>query len=210
MEDGELRKIASDFGSLSEAAQDVLRAEMAKRELPPPHQMPTIAAIADDAKTEVQRPTPQAQADPGKSQILRRYRDITEALVARSVLDSAGIESYLADENTVRMHWLWSDAVGGIKLLARHEDMEAANKLLDEATLEAFDLSGVGEYQQPKCPKCGSMDVTLGESDQHMKVAGFIVGLPLSATSQGWVCHACKNRWDDEERPQSADPASLP
>ena len=198
MTDGELDRIAGELDALNDVAREVLRAEMTNRSLQPPKQLTTIALEAKQ-QSELPRPT-----------VLRRYRDLTEAMVAKSVLDSAGIDSFLADGNVVRMDWLWSNAVGGIKLLVRTEDVEAATKLLDEATPESFEVAGVGEYQQPKCPQCGSMDITFGEADKHLKAAGFIVGLPLKATIAGWNCHSCGSRWDDEEPPPSPITESNP
>jgi hypothetical protein len=187
MEDGELEKIASELDSLNSAARVVLQNEMLKRGLQPP---PQLTDIASSAKQQSELPMPE---------ILRRYRDLPEAMVAQSILDSAGIESFLADDNLVHMDWLYSNALGGIKLLTRFEDLDVANKLLDETTPGKFDLSGIGEYQQPKCPKCGSMDIAFEESDKHVKAAGFIVGLPLKSTMRGWTCHSCGNRWVDDQ-----------
>jgi|SRR5215470_13188395 len=44
------------------------------------------------------------------------YRDLSIASVAKSILDSAGIESMLADEGVIQMDWFYSNAIGGIKL----------------------------------------------------------------------------------------------
>lgn len=187
MEDGELNKIAADWNSLSDAARDVLQAEMSRRELQMPVQLTEMAQVA---KRQSELPMPE---------ILRCYRDLTEALVAKSILDSAGIESFLADDNLVRMDWLYSNLIGGVKLLVRPKDAEAANGLLDETAPAQFDVEGLGEYQQPKCPKCGSMDVSDNVQDKYLKVAGFIAGLPLKSTRTGWTCRLCGNNWDDED-----------
>jgi hypothetical protein len=48
--------------------------------------------------------------------ILRRFRDIPQALLFWSIVNSAGIDSFLVDENTIRMDWFWSNFLGGIKL----------------------------------------------------------------------------------------------
>ena len=45
-----------------------------------------------------------------------------ERVLAKSMLDSAGIESFLGDENLVRLDWFYSNLVGGIKLMVREED----------------------------------------------------------------------------------------
>jgi hypothetical protein len=186
MEDGELNKIAADWDCLSDAARDVLQAEMSRRGLPMPVQLTEMSEVT---KRQSELPMPE---------ILRRYRDLTDALVAKSILDSAGIESFLADDNLVRMDWLYSNLIGGVKLLIRPVDAEAANELLDETAPAQFDVEGLGEYQQPKCPKCASMDVSDHLQDKYVKAAGFIAGLPLKSTRPGWTCNSCGHNWDDE------------
>ena len=62
---------------------------------------------------------------------LRRFRDLPGALVAKSLLDSANIKCFLSDENTVRMDWLWSNALGGVRLWVREDDVPQATELLD-------------------------------------------------------------------------------
>lgn len=64
--------------------------------------------------------------------MLRQFRDLPEALVAKTILDSAGIECLLGDENMIRMDWFWSNAMGGVKLWIREESATAAATLLAE------------------------------------------------------------------------------
>src|SRR5277367_2653568 len=165
MEDGELNRIATDLDSLSDVAREVLRDELLKRDREVP---PQLAPLAVRAKQ------PEELSQP---EIIGRYRDLTQAMVAKSILDSADIECFLADDNLVRMDWLYSNLVGGIKLVVRHEDAEAANKLLSQITPEKFDVPGVGEYEQPKCPNCGSMDITFDELDMQVVAGGMLAGV---------------------------------
>src|SRR6266852_6116195 len=72
-----------------------------------------------------------------------------EALPAKSMLDSAGIESFLGDENLVRLDWFYSNLVGGIKLMVREEDAETASAVLERNIPEKLEVAGVGEYEQP-------------------------------------------------------------
>jgi hypothetical protein len=148
MEDSELQKAAKDVRFLTAVAQETLRAEMSKRGIPATSESPTAENDDGNRQNSV---TPV---------ILRKYRDLPEASIAKSVLESAGIECFLADDNMVRLDWFYSNLVGGIKLFVREEDAEAATKLLDESTPEKFDVEGVGEYDQPHCPRCGSMDIS--------------------------------------------------
>ena len=54
------------------------------------------------------------------------------ALAAKSALDGAGIPSFLGDENTIRIDWLLSNALGGIKLWIKREDLAAAEEVLNQ------------------------------------------------------------------------------
>jgi len=98
--------------------------------------------------------------------VLRRFRDQPDAFLSRSLLDSAEIECYLADENTIRMDWFWSNLLGRIKLCVRKADADTASSLLGQNVPEKFDVEGLGEYQQPRCPKCLSLEGFLSGIEQ--------------------------------------------
>lgn len=63
-----------------------------------------------------------------------QVRDLSEALVTKSMLESSGIECFLGNENTVRMDWFWSNAVGGLNIWVRQSDAEAARFLTQSTT----------------------------------------------------------------------------
>ena len=63
--------------------------------------------------------------------VLRRFRDMPDAFLFSSMLDSTDIEYYLADENTIRMDWFWSNFLGRIKLCVRKADADEASSLLE-------------------------------------------------------------------------------
>jgi hypothetical protein len=140
----ELKAVAESGDELSLAAQEALLAEASKRgfmlTLTPP---PSEDAVEFD-----------------KFVTLRQFRDLPEALLAKGSLESAGIEALLADDNLIRLDWFYSNLVGGIKLKVRFEDAEAANEILNQPIPETVDVEGVGEYEQPKCPRCQSLDVS--------------------------------------------------
>jgi hypothetical protein len=126
---------------------------------------------------------------------------LPEALLAKSVLDSGGIECFLADENTIRMDWLWSNAMGGIRLCVKDVDADAAGQLLDQARMEAFEAEGTGEYRQPHCPKCQSFEVSF--KGLHKQVAyGSLFLIPIPLRRRGWKCNSCGLEWDEEDTPQ--------
>ena len=64
--------------------------------------------------------------------LLRRFRDLPEALLAKGRLESSGVACFLADENMVRMDWFISNLLGGVKLLVDPEDFAEASRVLNE------------------------------------------------------------------------------
>lgn len=52
--------------------------------------------------------------------------------ILRAHLESAGIDAFLADEATGGMAWHLNQAIGGIKLQVRPEDVEQARTILQE------------------------------------------------------------------------------
>jgi hypothetical protein len=92
-----------------------------------------LLAEKRDAEAATQQQSGEA-SEADRPVILRRYRDMPAAFVEKSVLDDAGIECYLQDDNVVRMDWLWSNALGGIKLIVREKDAEEAEQILGQGS----------------------------------------------------------------------------
>jgi hypothetical protein len=76
-------------------------------------------------------PNPEDQLDIRDLVTIRQFRDLHEALLAKGSLDSAGIESFLADDNMVHMDWLISNLLGGVKLKVESANSEVAIEILD-------------------------------------------------------------------------------
>jgi hypothetical protein len=117
MGEEELKEIAKREGSLTDVAREVVRAELLRRGLKVEEEELTKLG-AGDSKMKLAK--------------IRDFMFVPDALVAKSILDSAGIECFLSDETTIRMDWLWSNLLGGVKLWVREEDVETARALLKE------------------------------------------------------------------------------
>lgn len=192
LEEGELAEIAGDADSLTPVAREALRSEMLSRGLEAP---PANAGAVETSASKDEAPSPV---------IIARYGGVPEALVAKSMLDSAGIESFLSDENLVRLDWFYSNLVGGIKLMVREEDAETARKVLEQNIPEKLEVTGVGEYAQPLCPQCGSLDVSFDELNKQIAYPGLLLGIPMPVNHEGGKCHGCGHEWDPESEPPSA------
>ncbi len=64
---------------------------------------------------------------------IRTFSLLSEAQTMQSVLGGSGIESFLPDELTVQNNWMWTDAMGGVRLQVKEEDAARADELLREA-----------------------------------------------------------------------------
>jgi hypothetical protein len=168
MADGELEEIADDAASLSDVAREALQSELARR-----HSDIALPSPSEIAVTPTN--------DPPGPVVLRRFRDWPDALLAKGILDSASVECYLIDENTIRMDWMWSNLLGGIKLWVRPEDIDAG-ELLDLDYLESFEVEGVGEYRQPRCPHCHSFDVSYRGLMKYLPYGMLWLHFPLPVT----------------------------
>ena len=119
LSDAELQRLAGETESLTEEARAMLALEMSRRDIPA------------ETPGETENSGPGGRAELRDLLTIRQFRDLPQALLAKSVLDSAGIECFLGDDNLIRMDWLWSNLLGGIKLRVRKEDALVASRLLE-------------------------------------------------------------------------------
>jgi predicted RNA-binding Zn-ribbon protein involved in translation (DUF1610 family) len=131
---------------------------------------------------------------------LWRYRDLPEALIARSKLEAEGFDSFLADDNIVRLTWYCSNFVGGVRLRVRENDSRSAFEVLTQEIPATFSAEEVGEeYEQPSCPKCGSRDVGFQALNRGIALmALWLFAVPLPIPKNKWQCEDCGHNWKGE------------
>lgn len=211
---GELEKVAAEAYELTEAARQALRTELAKRGLTPEFVEHAPAILKEEPVPKAGDPPPPdpSHEDPFPSDgelelrkrvTIRNFRDLPAALLAKGALDSAGIDCVLVDDNVVRLDWLWSNAMGGVKLLVCPDDAMAAEDALSQPIPENFDVSGVGDYAQPVCPKCGSLDINFKELEPAAYLSLW-VGVPIPFHRRAWRCHSCDAEWEDDGVPEDS------
>ena len=88
-----------------------------------------------------------------------RFQNPVSAHIARARLEAEGIPAFLADEHLVGVQWLYSDAVGGVKLNVPDPFAEAALEVV--ARDHSGDLRGVLRRRRLQlvrraCPACGA------------------------------------------------------
>lgn len=98
-----------------------------------------------------------------------------EAQMARAKLESEGIPAFVADEHTINMQWLYSNALGGVRIQVPDSYAESAVEVLSADHSEA--LVQEQGIDRPKCPSCGSENI---EPQTRGKKMAFVVFLFFS------------------------------
>jgi hypothetical protein len=66
---------------------------------------------------------------------IRVCNQLPEAQLLQSALAGSGIDSFLPDEFTVQNDWLWTNAIGGIRLQVAEADVNRADEVLRQIDL---------------------------------------------------------------------------
>jgi len=191
LSDGELQKLAQEPDSLTPTAREVLDDELDRRDPDDGSQLRKSSTNELEFRELV---------------TIRKFRDLPEALLAKGSIESAGIECFMADDNLVRMDWFISNFIGGIKLQVHRKDAEAALQILDQPIPAEFHFEGANAYEQPRCPKCYSLDISFEELNKPVAFATAYFGMPIPLARETWICHTCGRRWE-EVAEQGEDPA---
>src|SRR5271154_4359043 len=154
------------------------------------------------SNTDPRQPLTPSETIPTMALItIKLSRDLPEAIVARSVLESNGIPAYLCDENLARLVWHISGSLGGIRLQVESDDELEAFEVLDSPIPEVIPYGGqTPAYTQPHCPQCGSTEITFqGSSRKAALISLYAVGLPLPPGPETWLCNNCQYQWEEPD-----------
>lgn len=109
----------------------------------------TCVPLLKDGLGSLRRPTPPSpREDPSEMDefvTVATYDRVIDAHIALGRLLAEGIEAQLFDDNMVQMDWLYSIALGGIKLRVARTDAKAARAVLEtdySAVLDEVERDG--------------------------------------------------------------------
>lgn len=116
----------------------------------------------------------------------------SEAEIARARLEAEAIPAIITQSEIVDMNWTLSNAVGGVKLCVREQDVEKALAVLD------WDVDAV--HPDMRCPSCGSGRVSC-EGYEPPWGYGLIelVRRVTVAKKKRWACQSCGANWKEVE-----------
>jgi len=121
------------------------------------------------------------------------FDNTEQAELLKAQLENAGIQAFVADAAVVSLNWLYSNAVGGVKVQVHEDDLDRAKVLLEEWQQQPEDSAALSEY---KCPKCGSTKVELRKiSMSFFMLSLLVLGIPLAFYRPRCHCLACGKTW---------------
>lgn len=119
---------------------------------------------------------------------VRSFSKPEEAHLFRTRLEAAGIPAYVQDEYMVQMDWLYSNAIGGVRVQVAEEDVEAVEEFLAADQPQPMSREG-----RVACPSCGSE-----ETEQPQVFRGWVLfmlgifNIPLPFSRRRWKCQTCR------------------
>jgi len=132
-----------------------------------------------------------------------------EAHLIRCRLEAEGVDAFVVDEHIVSMQWLYSAAVGGVKVQVHARDADRARAVLDASRVPRTDSARfvTDDLGAPRCPDCGSLDVQQRFSRRVTFASSLLLGFPLPWPVRRSRCRSCGAHW---RAPRRADPAGGP
>ena len=125
-----------------------------------------------------------------------------EAHLSGMRLEWAGIKCFYFDEYTVAFFWLYSFAIGRVKLTVLAGDAEKAIEILAEKPPAMVpDESATYDPTLPRCPHCASPDVYPEKINRRLSYAlwlalfAWISCGPIAIPTRSWKCIDCGRRW---------------
>jgi len=192
MSDGELLFLARDPAALTEAAQQVLKAEFSTRrlEIPPP-EMP--------ASPPEREPDPDSPYAEDRELVeLNKVWSLSDALQLQWLLDRAGIPFYLGEEKVTGVDKLTSNLASGVSVKVMRVGYPWAREALknyEPADAPPSDEEETKDLPENPitCPKCRSADVVFERLS-----SGFSTDDEDPDSNFEWTCDCCGHQWKDK------------
>ena len=126
--------------------------------------------------------------------VVARFSFPHEAYLAKANLESAGIDSFIADEHTVNTQWLYSHAMGGVRLMVEESNLAEAKEILTSDFSESLENHTKEDGRETRLPAL-IVEATTYQLIRKVNVRLFwylsCSVFPLFFYKQGYKCNQC-------------------
>lgn len=124
--------------------------------------------------------------------LLQTFTNYMEAHIIYGRLESSGIRCWLKDEHTVTINPIWSQTVGGIKLMVAKDQAEQALELITRFEAD--------RREHFVCPVCKSGNIELVSSNRKagnwiQAIIGFLITIN-PPVEKVWHCFDCNAEFE--------------
>ncbi len=118
-----------------------------------------------------------------------------EANLVKSKLEAFGFHPTLVDAQTVNTNWLWSNALGGIKVQVPAFEVEQARQVLESEPAESPGEPGSNESTFVACPVCGGNNTNYYLDKRGSFLSWLILSIPVIPPLTRRICRDCGSKW---------------
>jgi DNA-directed RNA polymerase subunit RPC12/RpoP len=100
------------------------------------------------------------------------------------------------------MNWLYSNAIGGVKLQVQESDVERSLEILglDPSGTELGESEEDEKDDEWRCPNCDSLNVRFERySKWGIFLPWLLLNFPLPFPKRKWKCAECGHEWKEKD-----------
>ena len=118
-----------------------------------------------------------------------------EAHMLRLRLEAGGVPAFIQDENMVQTDWLYSNAIGGVRVQIDEDDVDRAKEILEDTGIETEPVG------MPACPNCASTNTAPDEIPRRIAFLSMLLaGIPFLFSTTRWRCTDCRHAWNEKNK----------
>ena len=118
--------------------------------------------------------------------------NVHEAHLACSALEAAGIPVIIDNEHVVSMNWMFSNLVGGVKVLVESRHADQARDILTNTATDVQFPDGMAADSEDGCRQCGGTEFDSAPPSLGLSILTWLaLGFPIAIPVRRRYCRNC-------------------
>jgi hypothetical protein len=123
------------------------------------------------------------------------YSTAFEADIVRAGLEAFEIHASLVDAEIIRLNWLWSNVLGGVKVQVPEAEAAEAHRILELELGYEEDSQASDQVVVDSCPRCGSLHTDYYLDKRVAFLTWLVFNIPLFPALSRRSCGQCGWKW---------------